>query len=636
MKTNAPLASASYIATTDDLVAQKKSNLLFNRVINVKFIRKKMVKGVDSFTIRSDYEPVYNNDKEGTISFVPCSVKPSMVLEYFQVADSTSVTIRLEVDAFYVDRMLVGDDLDSAGASGNPVVAMKIQLGYIDDFPRWDKAVASPGARGLTDMQRFYDLDPMEAAGKELMVQVLDGYRTGVPPDSKWVFNGTVANMSAGYRWSFKTDSFDKTNYNYADFPKNLSAVEAMLFQFITRRFVRSSVDNKTTEKPVKNDDGTYSLQKTVSVRDIEYYRTGNTEKRDGKLTELVTTEEGILSTQDAIDFGVRCICSEKLRRTAPKDMINTGVHGDAVATETPEAGYNMFNDQKTELFPQILAIQSQYSFIRFFQMSDGNLFFYRADESFDDISDDPYVADLQESRPVKLSAVYDITVGGMRTIRCPFMGILDPMTTVIFQSRYRIAESVAGFFTQPGREMYAFLVQLCNVEFATVEDRNMMVLHCTDIGESSMPEIDFSGNVFIPRRKVKRVAQSYSGGAEEKAKAARLSWQDISYTVGAYPLNRGDMGWMDLARGLVECANPDNWDGGAPTIVDALDGLKEWNSTGVWTVAREKNANDKYSPENKLVTGLSYKIPWLLPGDKVILRHPFMKEYDPAYKVGT
>jgi len=413
--------------------------------------------------------------------------------------------------------------------------------------------------------------------------------------------------------------------------PSGLSDVEAMLFQLITRRFIRPSVVYTTKKVPVKNDDGTSDVVTELYVRDYEFRL--SIADRTGKYTKINRESDGGMSTKDATALGVRCICSEALKNSVPESMKRTGVHGES-ADSAGYAAYSMFNDVQATLFPQINAIKHEYSFIRFYQLADGNLFFYRKDEDADDIVNDPYVADMQQKSPVKLRAVYDITVGGTRTIRCPFQGIISPMTTILFQSRYRIAENIAGFYTQPKRSMYGFLALICNIEFATVEDKNMCSIMCVDIGESSMPEVDFSGNFLIPKRRVVPKEQDFTNDPAGKEEAMRKSWVEITYKVGDYRLGSVDgVSWLDIARGLVECASPDDWDGGAPSIIEALTALKDWNATGVWTAAREKNSADKYHSDNRLVAGLGFKIPWLYKGDDVVLRQPFFKEYEFKYK---
>ncbi len=622
------IASASYIASGKELVSQERFSLLLNRVINIKFQRKFPVNGKDTFTIRSDYEPVFH--KDGSVSFVPCTVKPSINLKYNQVSGDTAIKVTIEIDSLYFDRAVVGDDLDAASTDslgnrvGNPVEFATVQLGYLDEFPRWDKATS------MDDIDRFYNLDPMEKTGKEFRVQILEAHRSSMPPDSKWVFNGIVATLQTGLRWKYDIKKL-VPGYGYSEFPPNLNTFEGMLYQHITRRFVRSGIESRVNITEKKNDAGEVEINQKIYIKNYSQYF--NPQSPDTGYEELVLMDDGLMSAKDANMFGVRFRVSDVLKKAPLGEPARTSglTEKDAAAVADVPVSVQTFYSPQATLSAQVIAIKQQYQKIRWYYLRDGSLFFYHASESTADLIKDPYIAEKQVEEPVKLPAIYDMTASDTRSIRAPYCRVISPMTTVVFQSRYRISD-LPGFFTMPSRAMKTYLVILCSVEFATVDDTNMMTLTCVDIPDGDAPDVDFGRNIFIPKKRLKeQIASTLT--AEERKTLADKVWVKEKITIGQYPNDKpGTTRWFDIANNLLDNAKPDDWDGELPYLDRVLEDLKSWNS-GLWTTEREK-LDGKYSPENALFQpALSFKIPWLFKGDEVTVRKPYKKEYDNNYE---
>jgi len=616
------LASAAFVAEGADLVNAPSSSLLYDKIINVKFIRAHADKnGKQFFCIRSDYEPVYHHD--GTVEFVPCTQKPSITVSAMQVSDSTAVNVKIKIKSLFIDREMAGEEIDSV--SGNPVMWAVVQLGYRDEFPRWDKATA------LDSADRFFDLDNNTLTngkgsliGKQLLVQILNAYPESMPPERSWVFNGVVATLECGLRWDHSADDL-VPGFGNKNFPVGKSPLEAALFQWITRRFIRAGIEHIVAHD-TKESGGIEVDVITISV------------KGESGFEPLTLDSDGLLTPSDAQKYGVLCTCTEALRKIGSGDAPLVGTFSPGTSKEDTKdsvggvnAGFIQFDNPMRGLAQQLNAIKKQLEYLRWYTSCDGNLFFYKDSENADDLCADPAIKERQRNGVLKLPAVYDITVSGMRVIRCPFRRVIDPMTTVLFQSRYRIVDQT-GYYYQPKRGYDAFLVILSSFTFSTVDDDNVMELSCVDIPEDQAPDVDFDTGIVIPRGGTTPTAQEYSTDPQGAIDKAKYAWASVSIKVGTYPFDRVDFGWLELARGILECAKPDDWPSGLPDLTRALTDLKSWNAEGVWNAGREK-VDDDYSPENDLTPGLGFKIPWLYPGDTVVIRQPYKESYDMSWQ---
>lgn len=615
------LTSANYIVSGEELITCPYPSRMFDRIINVKFQRKSRdeVGNKQYFTIRSDYELQYNRDK--TVSIAKCSQKPSMHLSYKQVANDIAISVVLKVGGLYIDRELTGEEIDSA--DGNPVEWMTIQMGYFDEFPAWDKITTDD------DLKRFFELeDRMKVYGKQLRVQVLNCYPEGSPPDRVWVFNGVVATLETGLRWE-PTAEMLVPNYGNDSFPKDMSKIEAMLYQWITRRFVRPEVESEVVLKTLVGEDGS-SYQEVESIKIRGYYHYFDNTADPLQWEKLDLDNDGLMTMRDANMFGVRCHCSEKLRNIVatfdPNRLGMTG--GKTVADALGSLGaspvdYTMFNEQHLTLGPQINAIKKQFGFLRWYPLTSGDIYFYHRDQSTRQMYGDNFVTTGMKENALKLAAVYDITVSGTRTIRCPFTRFIDPMTTILFQSRYRTIDSV-GFYTQPKRGMDAFLALLVSIEFSTDDESNEMSIMCVDIDPAEAPVVDFDRNIVTPGYTIPKSEQTYSGTNKTKIADYRSRWAKVSFKVGQAPFASAGLSWVDVARHLVQCAKPDDWNGVLPSLAVALAKLKEWNSS-VWA-SHPDDGNGNEHPDNDLNTGYSGVIPYLMAGDIVVIHQPFLE----------
>jgi hypothetical protein len=620
-------SGAPYIVNGKELVSSPAGSLMYDKIINVKFIRKYPdAQGNRYFCVRSDYEPVYHRD--GTMEFVKCAFKPSITVSYNQVADSIAVGVTIKVEALYIDREKAGEEIDSSG--GNPVEWAVVQMGYFDEFPDWTKLQHTEDPDAFFDMENS-SLSANRGAltGKQLTAQILNCYPVSNPPDQEWVFNGVVATLETGLRWNYTEDDLI-AGYNDDSFPYGLSKIEAMFYQWVTRRFIRSGVEHIVTREDKKLDDGTVVDDVTISIKGYNNYFDGTT--KDKEYTKLTLNSKGLMEVKDADMFGVKCFCTEALRTMRSGDVARYGMLGEVAKDSLSDiaADYQLFSDYRTSLGDQVRAFKSHYKSLRWYVMMDGNLFFYHADQKADEIFKDPQIKDMQLSGVIKLAAIYDMTMSGLRTIRCPYRRLINPMTTVLFQSRYRIIDTT-GFYYQPKRTHSAFLVILSSLEFATVGPENTMTLSCVDIDDEQAPDVNFETGVVTPKSGTEKSAQTYTTSPSAEKTKRSLAWSTVKVKVGAYPYNGPGLWWTEWATLLMQSASPDDWLT-PPDMARALADLKDWNSAGVWNAGRYTIGGYK-SGENSLVKDLPFTLPYLYPGDTVILRSPYKSSYASAYE---
>ena len=619
------IVGASYIRE-GKLLVDKSSNVetrLNGRVINVMFTRK----SGRTFCIRSDYEPrFYNNGGEGTVEFVPCSQKPSITVSYAQKANTVSTEVKIRVDALYIDREIDGESIDST--AGDPVTWAVLQMGYIDQFPDWRKIKSGD------DAERFYDLNNNSVTteqdtlgGKQMLVYILNCGPESLPPERTWLFNGVVGTLENGLVWNHTEGSLIKANYGDPNFPKK-SEIGAVLYQWVTRRFVRSSVRHKINAGQEKDNSGN-----TVYTRDMYVYGYKtyfDSTAKDTQYTKLdLKTNNGLMTIKDSDAFGVVCYCSKFLQEKATNDLFYYGTVGLAMKTAGIKLDQAVFAEPFDGLGPQLEAIRQHYPFIRWYMLHDGNFFFYHVEEPVDSIFSDPFIREQQVKHAMLLPAVYDITTVGTITIRCPFTSLVDPLTTLLFSSRYNILDLV-GFFAQPEKPLQVFLAQIVDVVFSTCGDENMMTIMCTSCPDEQVPLVNVeTGTIQVTI--TKGAAQDYTDNVPEQQKEKDLTWAPVTFTIGEYPFDKTQNGWVDIATNiLLKNVSIYEWEE-PPSMVRMLSDLRDWNG-GVWTSARMKDSSGRSSPENRLVDA-GFTIPWLYKGDKVIVKLPYKPSYNKNYK---
>jgi hypothetical protein len=610
---------------------------LFDRIINVQFIRASK----RSFTVRSDYEPVFY--KDNTMGFKKCTQKPDIKVAYKQVAKTTGIEVEIELRNIRLEGAdSVGqrwenysEETDADGlisvAGGDPVETCIIQMGYRAQFPDWTDE------NHRNNLDRYYDLNnnALAAPGsggeakrpQQLVVNILAGYPTSYPPDRTMYFKGIVGSFDTGLRWEHTADDL-AAGFGDAGFPEGLSEIEAYLFQYVTRRFVRSGIvhQQRTAKQPVEVD-GKKAYRYTQSVAVYE----------DGKWNAVALGEHGLMSVADAKQYGVECRCSFRLRSVAANALYGYGLTEKQAAVLRPIPP-TPFDDLQETVVTQLDALQQHFPFLRWYVLNDGNYFFYHERETDEELWNDAFVKERQE-HAVILPAVYDITPVGIRTIRCPFIAWVHPTDTVLFRSRFSKGTFTGYFYPVKTK---AFLVFAASAAFATVEDVNEMYLSCTDIAEKDAPAVDPATGAVIPRP---------SGTADETPELAKLQqarylqWTEKTLDVVLHKTGatNTDSRWANIVeKELQPSFRPENWpEGQVFTEALALGALKDWNPEYFdpdGKYMKRSDATYGRSIENDASgiggrTGI--EVPWLKAGeDKIVVRYPFQAEYPDGEQV--
>jgi hypothetical protein len=444
---------------------------------------------------------------------------------------------------------------------------------------------------------------------------ILESYDKSYPPDKVTYFHGIVGTVETGLRWQHDESDLD-SSYGEPATDGKLTSLEQTFFHFVTRRFLRSDVIHivetakkirKLSDDKIEAPDVEY--EQRVRVWALNNYKTPPSttgelqqETPDSTWHDLDVTPKGILSVEDAKQFGVVCALSERLRQVPLAEVQRQNALLVPVGgTLLPNKKQKPFNDQRDKLGAQLLAIQQVYPYIRWFQLINGNYFFYHVDESSTDLFKDRYTIERQKDSSIMLPMVYDISMGGTRTIRCPFIAFINPMTTVFFQSRYSIG-SLVGFYFPPKPNNAAYQVMTANIEFETTGEANLMELQVADIDKEYAPQFDPKTGVVTPSVIIKTQEQ-------RNERVDPDAWWEFTIEALTYPNEFGTGRWQDIARNFL-LPNAQGWDE-PPTMERMLTDLKEWN--GDYFTDDYIDAQQGVSPENRSsVFHVDFRLPYL------------------------
>jgi hypothetical protein len=618
---------------------------LFDRIVNLKFIRK----SERSFTLRSDYEPVFH--KDGTISFRTCAQKPDIKISYKQVAGNVAIEVDIEVTNLFIG----GGDREAVenmyAADGDPVQWCIIQMGYRRQFPDWTKVEKT------TDLARFWDLNNNNITsesevrlGRQILVQILTGYPKTYPPDRVTYFKGIIGTLENGLRWKHTEGELAK-GYGDPEFPNDYSEIEEVLFQFVTRRFIRAGIQHiAETVQDFTNQEALFDVAEKKFEQKVRIYgfkdydnagsnavnrlRASDTMSSkapsDTEWTELPLLENGIMSVENANKFGVICAVSKTLRSMAANSLYGYGLTAEQAAALRPIPA-TPFNNMQDTVGGQLVAIQQHYPFIRWYELIDGSFYVYHEKDTDEDLWSDPFIKAMQKDNMQFLPAVYDITPSGTRTIRCPFISFISPMMTVVFQSRFTIG-TLAGFY-YPSRTN-AYLAITAAIEFATVQDVNLMELTCVDLPPHEI-EVSEDGEITINEPTQPDETPEVAKMQEQR----NMQWieQNLSVVLHKTAAMETDSRWENIVKNdVLADVRPERWPEGQ--VFDealALGALKKWN-LDYFDENKDymKRGNSIENDPSGIGGRTGIKVPWLKVGDQIVVRHPFQSEYPEDEKV--
>lgn len=415
-----------------DSTEMPDANALIDRIINVKFIRNvvdadgNIVVGgkTEEFIIRSDYEVIYTNGGLGYY-FRKCYVKPSIKIKYKQVTENTNIELMLEVHNLHAFSY-TEDSSKEFSYANFPIKSVEIHFGYFGQFPKFNDA-----ALGLS-LDDYYNMNG-EVDTSVIKANVIAVYPVKTPPDSITQFNCIVGTVESGFVFQGNEEN-TKTVFNKSD----KSIMGAIFREYITKRFVR-------------------------------YYDEG------------LTTKKGLLTDAEADKYGVKVFMSDYVKNGHP-DFPQRYAPISAEDSDKEKVFTIRQSNRVTRALENIR--DAGFDTLRFFPLIDGNYIAYDKDEAVnpEKILGSTDINKVMLKTP-KIPAIYSMTFGATRTIKCPFFKILNPLQQVKFQSRYNLSNLV-GYFYRPEVGQDEFFVVSCLIEFATVEDVNMMTLTNVDKGE--------------------------------------------------------------------------------------------------------------------------------------------------------
>lgn len=616
---------------------------LVDKVINLRLIHKATGPGVAprTFTIRSDYEIQWLPG--GGWQYIDCIEKPQIKITYKNVSDSIAVQLSIEVVNLYV-----GDELLYLNR-GEPIEAIEVQVGYKAQFPDWvrDEAFSRLPVEQFYAMKDYLQVTAPEKvlAPTRLIVQVLSTHKTSMPPDSLTVFNCVIGTLDRGLRLLVDMDTLD-TRFLRRSTAAWLDRVPAnslpyLFLDVITRRFIRTSVRHQNYVTPnderdsvTETDDPVYqgvSVSQSVTVYDSEY-----------EPVEVLELEyNGLMGFDDANKYGVIVYISDMLWETPIDEMPQWDLTDRQLEQMLPIEQLIM-PTMHDRIIAQLLAISEVYTFIRYYQLPDGNFKAYHVDETIDDLMQDTVSVRQQQRGLKQIPAVYDITWGGLTEIKCPFYTFLAPTDVIAFRSRY-IMNETAGFFITPGANLGIFKILLGEITFSTTGEENMMVLR----GIIARNTPDF---VESPDGSVKRKLSEVTEVAKAQQQRNEIVWRRRTLAVvgGVITDDNNTTTWAATADRMVASATAyeKEWveeNGSLPGRTEALTLLQDDNP-GLFTNERLTRVQpleialiQETGIQVPVLYGPAYQPSWVGSPDEIIIREPFLPTvyYSTAKEIG-
>jgi hypothetical protein len=355
-------------------------------------------------------------------------------------------------------------------------------MGYINQFPDWTK----PGmADSKEKLLRFFDLDnhvfnnnPRSGTAVELRLTVLTTQARSMPPDKVTLFQCITGTLYPGLTWEHADDDL-LSGYGDIEFPsKDATAIEKTCFMLISRRFTNPALQRRVEDgvlyvtAPFINSLGETMFDKAT----------------DKDPVKIDLAPDGLLTVEDAKVLGIQCLVSQELRKAIgdKTDTFIASMQTDSTMSYVEAAPLAV---QQQYISGQLYQIQKTYTMVRWFALNNGDFFLYSAKEDAKTLFEDIEIQLRRQNQIVTLSAIYDMTVEGLRTVRAPFHGFINPLTTLVVNTRY-VMGTLVGFYNPKPRWAWLSII-LQKVSFSTTGDENMMELSCVDVSPGDNVELD-------------------------------------------------------------------------------------------------------------------------------------------------
>lgn len=451
--------------STEFIRDESKINLqpgdLFDKVINLRIVCAKMsadgkpTAEQETFVIRSDYELIFqgsNFSNEGNHKgyiIRRCTYKPSIKVQCKMVTSNVGTSIGITISNFF---MLTkdGQHIRSFNASKYNIIAVDVVMGYWGQL----KGSLNPDTATVDDyfnIQAVNGADKISINGGKPIVVTTEK----LPPDSALHIKGYVADI---YSDPVAVSEIN-TPVKALDNPVASSGdtLEKIFFDNITRRYISrqailASTNNKAKVSPV------------IAGKDVNV----------GDKTIMADKTTGLLSEQDATEYGVKVFLSEEAKKMKLAPLYDE--EGNEITTHIYfEAGWTI--GQTVSRIMSYMDKELEFTF-----SLEGDLLIYTPTEmqNVQKLNEAYTKGGLYKGTTLankklyngRLPAVYNINIDAVATIVCPFFTFIQPFQYVEFASRYALT-SLVSYYADYEPTIYRFLVINASVSFATVDDVN-------------------------------------------------------------------------------------------------------------------------------------------------------------------
>ena len=180
----------------------------------------------------------------------------------------------------------------------------------------------------------------------------------------------------------------------------------------------------------------------------------------------------GFFEVRDAYMFGTIVICTDKASRKVQSKLSR-----------------NDFIDIPflPQAHSQVAWLCKTYGLLMY-KMNNGGYLLYEESEDAREMGKQSFIRN-QSDRAVKIPAIYDMTLSPVRKMRIPFIGFLDPMSRIEWNSTNTIG-SMISYYYQPEKGKNYFLNISNTVDFCTTGDTNVMELSLVDTQYTDETEV--------------------------------------------------------------------------------------------------------------------------------------------------
>ena len=525
---------------------QLQAGDLFDRVINLKFITSEQVttknggdgveKYVDEFVLRSDYELIdtkfvanvangavsYSKNKE-VLGIRKCRLKPSVKVQYKQVAGNTLIELDIFVQNFFM--------LDSEGKTlmsfsnvKGRLASVEIQMGYFGQFADFFKG----NQNGVPTLEQYFDFTVKPEGVQTITCNVMYCQTDKLPPDLTMHIHGYVGscytqpvtdkmvtddNQTSSIELS-TVDTSSVYMYEKEGNPFKFKNFAHYLYNNVTRRFLRNKIP-ATNRKELKNlkikfKDGGVCLDDDSSLKYGVIVFLSEGIVGNGKSNVFLGKQQMYGSDGKPLEGKKSSEFMKELSGDTPMKALNSfsSFHSRLLRVQPLDNGcYLMFLNEEMK-HSEKLSEMNWYAFDPRLgkngidldgdgevKASELGLVKCSYDEILSYVNDSlggkakntnvfDYINALKaKNKEVKninrIPAVNNIAYDkALCTIVCPFFYFLTPFQKFYFASRYAVSSMVAYYLDQENKEM-EFTMIWQTVSFATVENINDVQICC-------------------------------------------------------------------------------------------------------------------------------------------------------------